>query len=92
MIDVLNEHYENSTPIVDVMHEELLSLYRLYLCIGGMPASINNILSVDKDIINYNKIVKRSNILFCCCSIWPCGDRRGLLRLCLLQPQWEGHN
>mgnify|MGYP007008476111 CR=1 FL=1 len=28
MIDVLNEHYENSTPIVDVMHEELLSLYR----------------------------------------------------------------
>ena len=55
MIDVLKENYQNNIPIVDVMHEELLSLYRLYLCIGGMPAAINNILSVDKDIINYNK-------------------------------------
>ena len=62
MIDVLNEHYENSTPIVDVMHEELLSLYRLYLCIGGMPASINNILSVDKDILNYNKKIIKNII------------------------------
>lgn len=55
IIDMLKEHYENNTPIVDVMHDELLSLYRLYLCIGGMPASINNILSVNKDILKYNK-------------------------------------
>lgn len=62
MIDILNEHYQNNTPIVDIMHEELLSLYRLYLCIGGMPASINNILSVDKDIINYNKKIIKNII------------------------------
>lgn len=55
VIDILKEHYENNTPIVDIMHYELLSLYRLYLCVGGMPASINNILSVDKDILYYNK-------------------------------------
>ena len=62
MIDLLKEHYENNTPIVDVMHDELLSLYRLYLCIGGMPASINNILSVDKDIMNYNKKIIKNII------------------------------
>lgn len=62
MIDILKEHYQNNTPIVDIIHEELLSLYRLYLCIGGMPASINNILSVDKDIINYNKKIIKNII------------------------------
>lgn len=62
MIDILKEHYENNKPIIDVMHEELLSLYRLYLCIGGMPASINNILRVDRDIINYNKKIIKNII------------------------------
>ena len=58
-IQILNEHYETNTPIVDVIHNDLLSLYRLYLCTGGMPDSINNILSVNKDIIEYNrKILK----------------------------------
>ena len=62
MIDVLKEHYENNIPMVDVMHNELLSLYRLYLCTGGMPASINNLLNVDKDILNYNKKIVKNII------------------------------
>lgn len=61
-IEILKEHYENNTPIVDVLHNELLSLYRLYLCIGGMPATINNILSVDKDILKYNKKIVKNII------------------------------
>jgi len=44
------------------MHNELLSLYRLYLCTGGMPASIHNILSVNKDILNYNKKIVKNII------------------------------
>ncbi len=48
--------------MIDVVHNELLSLYRLYLCVGGMPASINNILSVDKDIMNYNKKIIKNII------------------------------
>ena len=48
--------------MVDVMHDQLLSLYRLYLCVGGMPASVNNILSVDKDIESYNKKIIKNII------------------------------
>ena len=48
--------------MIDVVHNELLSLYRLYLCVGGMPTSINNILSVDKDIMNYNKKIIKNII------------------------------
>lgn len=61
-IEIIKEHYEKNMPIVDVMHNELLSLYRLYLCIGGMPAAINNILSVDKDIMRYNKKIVKNII------------------------------
>ena len=48
--------------MVDVMHDQLLSLYRLYLCVGGMPASVSNILSVDKDIESYNKKIIKNII------------------------------
>lgn len=59
VIMMIEEHYHNNQPIVDIMHNDLLSLYRLYLCVGGMPASVDNILKVNKDILNYNrKIVK----------------------------------
>ena len=40
IIKTLKEHYKANTPIVDVMHNELLSLYRLYLCVGGMPGIV----------------------------------------------------
>ena len=62
IIKTLKEHYKANTPIVDVMHNELLSLYRLYLCVGGMPSAINNILSVDKDILKYNKKILKNII------------------------------
>ena len=55
IISILKEHYDNNEPLMDVLHEKLMSLYRLYLCVGGMPESINNIIKVDKDISEYNK-------------------------------------
>ena len=58
IIEIIKEHYHNNEPIIDTMHNELISLYRLYLCTGGMPASVVNILSNNKDILKYN-----SNIL-----------------------------
>ena len=58
-IEIIKEHFENNEPLIDVMHNELISLYRLYLCIGGMPAAVNNIIKVNKDILMYNnKITK----------------------------------
>lgn len=58
IVEIIQEHYNNNEPIIDIMHNELISLYRLYLCTGGMPASVVNILSNNKDILRYN-----SNIL-----------------------------
>ena len=55
IVDMLKEHYDNNEPLIDIMHEKLISLYRLYLCVGGMPDSVNNIIEVDKDIFKYNK-------------------------------------
>ena len=54
-VELIRAHYDTNTPLVDVMHNELLFLYRLYLCTGGMPSSVNDILSKDKDILKYNK-------------------------------------
>lgn len=62
MINIIKEHFENNIPIVDIMHNELLSLYRLYICTGGMPASVKNILEVNKDILKYNKKILRNII------------------------------
>lgn len=55
IIDIIKKNYDENVPMIDSMHEELLALYRLYLCVGGMPASINNIMGVNKDILKYNK-------------------------------------
>lgn len=62
VIEMIKEHFETSTPMIDIMHEELLSLYRLYLCVGGMPATVNNIIDVDKDILKYNKKINQNII------------------------------
>ena len=37
------------------IHDKLLELYRIYLCIGGMPASINNYIKENEDIFLYDK-------------------------------------
>ncbi len=62
IIEMIKEHYETNTPMIDIMHEELLSLYRLYLCVGGMPAAVKNIIDVDKDILKYNKKINQNII------------------------------
>lgn len=62
IIEMIKEHYETNTPMIDIMHEELLSLYRLYLCVGGMPAAVKNIINVDKDILKYNKKINQNII------------------------------
>lgn len=54
-VELIKDHYNNNEPLLEVMHNELMALYRLYLCIGGMPESIKNILVNDKDILKYNR-------------------------------------
>ena len=62
IIDTIQECYDNDEPMIDIMHNELIALYRLYLCTGGMPASVENILLNDKDILKYNRNILKNII------------------------------
>lgn len=62
VIEIIQEHYNNNESLVDIMHNELISLYRLYLCAGGIPASVENILSNNKDILKYNTNILKNII------------------------------
>lgn len=50
-IETIKNHFEANKKIPDIVHKELLSLFHLYLKIGGMPSAINEYLSLNS-IIN----------------------------------------
>lgn len=56
--DRIKECYKKLEPLPDFAHEKALELYRKYLCVGGMPESVKNLIENDMDILKYD-----SNIL-----------------------------
>ena len=40
----IRAHFVNQTPMPQVMHEQALKLYRLYLTIGGMPEAVSRFI------------------------------------------------
>ena len=44
-IETIQTHFGTNKPIPDIVHKELLDLFRLYMQIGGMPGIINEYLS-----------------------------------------------
>ena len=36
-LKIIKEHYENDKPINEMMHKQLIDLYKTYLFLGGMP-------------------------------------------------------
>jgi len=57
LIDEIYNCYENMVPMDSILHEKALNLYRLYLCIGGMPEAVKNLLSNEKDILKFDKSI-----------------------------------
>lgn len=55
VINIIKKHYDDNEQLPEVMHNELISLYRLYLCTGGMPSSIKDLLDKEKDILKYDR-------------------------------------
>ena len=55
LIDEIKNCYYNNIAMDDVLHNKALDLYRLYLCVGGMPEAINNFLKNDKNILKFNR-------------------------------------
>lgn len=60
--DEIHRCYENMEPMNEALHEKALNLYKIFLCIGGMPASINEFINKNKDIVFYEENVKQNII------------------------------
>ncbi|MBR1884446.1 MAG: ATP-binding protein, partial [Clostridia bacterium] len=60
--DEIHRCYEKLEPMNQALHEKALNLYKIFLCTGGMPASLNELLHRNKDILFYQTDVKE-NIL-----------------------------
>ena len=46
-IEVITVHFKNNSKIPEIVHQELLTLFDLYLGIGGMPLAINEFLGTN---------------------------------------------
>ena len=45
------------------IHEKLLELYRIYLCIGGMPEAIKNYIEEKEEILLFDKSIAPNLII-----------------------------
>ena len=55
IINYIKDCYENNNPMDNIMHEKLLNLYRMYLCVGGMPEVVENFISEGMNILEIDK-------------------------------------
>ncbi len=54
IIDEIEQCFIENRKMVDSLHEKLLNFYRLFLCTGGMPEAVKNIVSENLNIINFD--------------------------------------
>ena len=54
LLNKIKECYSKMEPMPSFAHEQALTLYKQYLCIGGMPESVNNFIENDLDILKYD--------------------------------------
>lgn len=64
LIEEIRRCYQEMKPMDKVLHEKLLNLYRLYLCVGGMPEAIKDILAKQKNVLEFKKSDILENIIF----------------------------
>ena len=62
LVDKIKESYETMQPLPSYAHEEAISLYRRFLCVGGMPESVKDFIANNNDILMYDSNIL-SNIL-----------------------------
>lgn len=44
LIDIIRDAYENFIPLPSILHEKALSLYRIYLVVGGFPEAVKKFI------------------------------------------------
>lgn len=56
IIDNLHECWDSLKPVDEIIHNKLLSLYRLYTIVGGMPAAVSQYISTnDLNIVGHTQ-------------------------------------
>lgn len=54
LLNKIKESYDKMEAMPSFAHEAALKLYRQFLCVGGMPESINNFVENEMDILKYD--------------------------------------
>ena len=54
LLEKIKECYSKMEAMPSFAHEQALTLYKQYLCVGGMPESVNNFIENDLDILKYD--------------------------------------
>lgn len=62
LIKEIKKCYELNKEIELSLHNKLIWLYRTYICVGGMPACVDNFVKCNGDILKYNKEIIRNII------------------------------
>lgn len=52
--DKIRECYKEMSPMPDFAHEQAITLYKQYLCVGGMPEAVNNFIENELDILRFD--------------------------------------
>jgi predicted AAA+ superfamily ATPase len=63
-IEVITVHYKTNMKIPDIVHQELLTLFELYLKVGGMPLAVNeyNNTGADFNVSDQHRLILNSFI------------------------------
>ena len=54
LLSEIKKHYISNTPLLDVIHNKALSLYKSYLILGGMLEVVLDYINKDGDITKVN--------------------------------------
>lgn len=57
LIEEIKNCYSNNTPMISVLHEKSLDLFRSYLCCGGMPEAVKNLIEQNGNVLKFDKTI-----------------------------------
>ena len=63
LIDEIYNSYNKMMPIDNVLHNKLIELYKMYLCVGGMPEAVKDIINKNMNILEFNKNIASDIII-----------------------------
>lgn len=55
LAEEIHKCYTSAQPLLEIVHKKALTLYRTYLCIGGMPAVVAKFVEQAKDLVAFDK-------------------------------------